>query len=249
MTALTKLRVPLTMLHGNGLGPGWTDLLIRDDTDDMAIVEEIMVQDTYRLRGLDLSPEMPFPPCEHPFISQDPVPQVVVDLGANIGVFAMTCVRMGARVIAVEPEPANADLLRRNLGNQARNVEVLQAAVGAEDGRAFLSGGAGTGHVGGTGVEVAQITLAQILAPLERVALCKIDVEGSEASIVLACPHDELAKCEHIRMEIHAAPMCPWIERPRWGEMIEYLMETHSIQAFGRPSEGGGMLLGVRYPT
>lgn len=244
MAEFTKLRVPLTMLHTHDRGPGWTDLLIRDGSDDMAIVEEILVHDTYHTRSLELAPRS----SGHEEI---PVPQQVVDIGANIGVFALTCVRMGAHVIAVEPEPQNVELLRRNIAeNRAqRQVTVMQAAVGATSGTTFLAGSTGTGHVASDGVKVAQVTLAEILAPIERVAVLKIDTEGSEAEILLNCPHELLARCDRIVAELHGAPAAPWADASTWGSIVQHLLETHATDLFGRPSEGGGHIYAHRYPS
>lgn len=253
MTALTKLRVPLTMLHPN-LGPGWTDLTVRDGTDDMAIVEEIMVHDVYHLRGVDLSPILNVP--QRTDVDIDLRDQVVLDIGANIGAFTMTCVRMGATVVAVEPEPGNVDLLSRNVSaNRAdRHVTIIPAAIGATAGTAYITGTAGTayttGPIGTTErVEVRQMTLASLLDGWLKVALLKVDTEGSEHAILTACPHDELAKVDLIVAELHGPATCPWMDAPHWGEIVEHLLETHAVDLFGRPSEGGGHLYARRYPT
>jgi FkbM family methyltransferase len=61
----------------------------------------------------------------------------VLDLGANIGVFAHRALELGAEhVTCVEPEPRNLELLRRN--TEGRPVSVIAAAVGAETGEGTL---------------------------------------------------------------------------------------------------------------
>jgi FkbM family methyltransferase len=61
-----------------------------------------------------------------------PANGVAVDVGANIGLMALTLAarRPDIRVIAIEPIPANAEHLRRNvIVNQLANVEVIEAAA------------------------------------------------------------------------------------------------------------------------
>ncbi|WP_207477501.1 FkbM family methyltransferase [Arenibaculum pallidiluteum] len=62
----------------------------------------------------------------------------VVDIGANIGYYTiLAAARVGAsgRVFAFEPDPVNAALLRENVAlNQLDNVQVIEAAIGADDG-------------------------------------------------------------------------------------------------------------------
>lgn len=241
-----RYRVPLTAMHTAGeLGPGWTWLWLREGTDDDAIIREVTIDDTYRLRGLDLGPK------SHVLGDlNDPDPQsVVIDLGANLGAFSATCLQMRAsRVIAIEPEPTNAALLRKNLAPWIPSrAEVCEVAVGAVRGRVDVAGGTGTAHIV-PGDQVACVTLADILEPLDRVALCKVDVEGAEHGIITACPHDQLAKVDRLVMELHGPPAAPWADPSRWGQIVQHLLETHACDIFGRPSEGGGHLFAHRYP-
>jgi len=71
-----------------------------------------------------------------------PLDCVVVDAGANIGLFALRIARAhpGARVVAVEPVPGTCALLRRNLADAGfGGVEVVQAALGEHPGRTTLT--------------------------------------------------------------------------------------------------------------
>jgi FkbM family methyltransferase len=62
----------------------------------------------------------------------------VLDIGANIGYYALLESRIvgpEGKILAVEPSPTNACLLRRNVElNSAENVAVFECAVGAQDG-------------------------------------------------------------------------------------------------------------------
>lgn len=116
---------------------------------------------------------------------------LVIDAGANIGASSVYFALQypSGRIVAVEPEKGNADLLRRN--TEGLDIVVREAALGAEPGTAFLSD---PGHsdwgfrVGQTGaVPVAVVSVPEILAEAEAQQLfpliCKIDIEGGEASL------------------------------------------------------------------
>lgn len=117
---------------------------------------------------------------------------VVLDVGANVGYYtllASVLVGDGGSVHAFEPEPRNAEFLRRHLRiNGRRNVTVQQAAVSDHAGTArFDFGtGSGTGHLVDAGaLEVRTLRLddycaEHALAP----AAVKIDVEGAEMSVL-----------------------------------------------------------------
>lgn len=141
---------------------------------------------------------------------------VVVDIGAHAGTFALYAVARGARrVIAYEPSPVNVAHARRNLErNGARAVELVEAAVAAEEGTALL--GLARYSVGnvllGTvdepterSVEVRTTTLAGIFADhgIERVDYLKIDCEGSEGALFAAAPADVLERIDRIALEYH----------------------------------------------
>ena len=60
----------------------------------------------------------------------------LLDIGANSGLFSLQLMRARpsiARVVAVEPHPHNASILKRNLGSNAK-VEILKVALGASAG-------------------------------------------------------------------------------------------------------------------
>jgi FkbM family methyltransferase len=145
---------------------------------------------------------------------------VVLDVGANVGYYtllASVLVGDAGAVHAFEPEPRNAEFLRRHLRiNGRRNVTVQQAAVSDRAGTArFEFGtGSGTGHLGEAGtLEVRTLRLDDFcaehgLAP----AAIKIDVEGAEMS-VLAGARSTLARHRPILFlsthgpEVHAASL------------------------------------------
>lgn len=122
----------------------------------------------------------------------------VVDLGANVGWFAMRAVLAGAEVDAFEPVPAIAAIARRNverameLGAGKGRVHVL--AAGAEHGSAtialsadnrgdnrVLDGGTGAAPDDMAGAETIEITIAPVDETVRGpVDVLKVDTQGSE---------------------------------------------------------------------
>jgi FkbM family methyltransferase len=121
-----------------------------------------------------------------------------IDVGANLGAYALPVSRRAARVIAIEAQPAIAELLARNVAeNGVGNVEVIAAAAGAEAGTiAFPApglddtlnfGGVGLGSWRGATAEIAMVRLDD-LAPADT-RVVKIDVEGYEEQVLAGAPN------------------------------------------------------------
>lgn len=122
-----------------------------------------------------------------------------VDVGANVGTHSiMMARRVGAagRVIAFEPTPATAWLMRENLSlNRIENVDLVEAAVSDTPGSvvmnlfdqrysAWNSRGApvmdGIAPVETIGVRSETLDTAMRARGIERINFLKIDVEGFE---------------------------------------------------------------------
>ena len=121
--------------------------------------------------------------------------QVVVDVGANIGVWSVLLSRaVGAdgRVVAFEPSPRNAELLRLNLDrNHCENVQVVQAALGRVTGTGSLdTASPGASHrmaydgvPGDTDVDIVSLD-EYVESHGINVDALKIDVEGYEPEAI-----------------------------------------------------------------
>lgn len=119
---------------------------------------------------------------------------VVMDCGAHVGVFTWQALEAGAsKVVAVEPDPANLESLRRNFRQEIAAGRVVLAGVGvwSKPGSMTLNLGEG----GNTGVnsmvvnegstktiEVPVTTIDQLAADLglARINFIKFDIEGAE---------------------------------------------------------------------
>jgi FkbM family methyltransferase len=122
------------------------------------------------------------------------------DLGAHVGDRIRAFSRLGTRVVAVEPDPVCADLLRRWYGGRP-DITLIEAAVGRERGARLLHisqrnptlstlstewmqdiqrSRQFSGIEWDTSVQVSVTTLDDLIREYGPPRFCKIDVEGYE---------------------------------------------------------------------
>jgi FkbM family methyltransferase len=123
---------------------------------------------------------------------------VFVDVGANVGTYAMVLARhVGAsgRVIAIEPHPVtHARLAFNRAASGLAQVHLVAAAAGPSDGELMIEtdgDNLGASHIvsgdrPGNAIKVASLRLQRILgdAGADRVDALKIDVEGFEDRVL-----------------------------------------------------------------
>jgi len=121
-----------------------------------------------------------------------------VDIGANVGGYSVRACKIGARVIAVEPDPDNYRVLKLNLElNYCTNAHVLNIAAGSrEEVRQLYQGdkGAPSGYTLEQGDGIRKVKCSVKVKPLdaaippllsdEWVNLLKIDVGGLEVEVI-----------------------------------------------------------------
>ena len=119
---------------------------------------------------------------------------VVLDCGANVGVFTRYALRRGARkVLAIEPAPDNLECLRRNFDREIRAGVVVVCDKGVWDRDAELLLNVVDGDTGRDSValkptgarqgpRVALTTIDKLVREtgLDRVDFVKMDIEGAE---------------------------------------------------------------------
>src|SRR5260221_712582 len=127
-----------------------------------------------------------------------PVGGIFVDVGANVGTYAMPLARhvgAGGGVIAVEPHPVpHARLAFNNSASGYTQVRLVAAAAGPADGDLMIEtdgDNLGASHIvsgkaSGKAIKVASLRLQRILeeAGVSRVDALKIDVEGFEDRVL-----------------------------------------------------------------
>jgi FkbM family methyltransferase len=140
---------------------------------------------------------------------------VVIDIGANIGVFAAFVLSCGSRVQLVAYEP-NQQCLPWLLGNAGgpdhAGITVHGKAVGGSRGTRRLTARdnwllpALAAAECGEGDPVECVTLEDVLAEnhLAGCDLLKLDCEGSEYEILLSCSEETLAGVRRVVAEYHA---------------------------------------------
>ena len=129
-----------------------------------------------------------------------PVGGVFVDVGANVGTYAMVLARhvgSGGKVIAIEPHPVTHARLafNRNASNFTQ-VTLVAAAAGPSDGELMIEtdgDNLGASHIAtgatpaGDAIKVPSLRLLRILgdAGVAHVDSLKIDVEGYEDRVLI----------------------------------------------------------------
>jgi FkbM family methyltransferase len=128
-----------------------------------------------------------------------PAGGVFVDVGANVGTYAMVLARhvgAGGKVIAVEPHPVTfARLAFNNTASGYTQTRLVAAAAGPTDGELLIETDGinlGASHiVGGTAtgetIKVPSLRLQRILdeAGVAKVDALKIDIEGFEDRVLI----------------------------------------------------------------
>ncbi len=157
---------------------------------DVNIVRDVLGGNEYELEQLHL-----------------PHDAEIVDLGGNIGTFAMEMHRMfpSARIISYEPHPGNCTMFRMN----APFAILVQKAASGKTGVVHLedtSNFVGLRVIENGGISVEAESLDDILKNYTVVDLLKIDIEGSEYEVLNNTSPATLKKIRRIIMETHSVP-------------------------------------------
>lgn len=149
----------------------------------------------------------------------------VVDIGANIGYYALQEARVVGHVIAVEPTPESYDTLLRNVAlNGYENMEVHRLAIGDHEGVLgfTLSRACNWNSISESGgdIEVQATTLDKLLNG-RRVDFVRMDVEGYEMHILRGMTRT-LRECRpRMFIEVHRDKLRDYGSCQR--ELMEYL--------------------------
>lgn len=146
---------------------------------------------------------------------------VILDLGANVGYTSALFLNLfpDAFVLAVEPDPLNAEVCRRNLAPYGGRAKVVEGAVWHKRGRLALSRGAfrdglqwatqvRAPQAGETATVVAWDVPALLeMCPRKTVDILKVDIEGSERDLFSYNACEWLHCVRNLCIEFHG-PEC-----------------------------------------
>ncbi len=139
----------------------------------------------------------------------------VLDIGANVGVFAVPAALRCAAVVAYEPDLANFAMLQANIAcNAVANVTASPAAIVGGDAPAvsLFDGGSSTRHTllpqaGGAARMVPAVNIdAALLASGANVV--KLDAEGAEVGIIAGATR--WSQVERLVLEYHDGLFGDW---------------------------------------
>jgi FkbM family methyltransferase len=219
--------------------PDVGDVQIRAGESDIATLRQVFVGREYDLN---------WPPrlrdrirARYEAILAEGGKPIIVDAGANIGAASLwfSAEFPEARIVAIEPDPENAEVLRRNLAARPHHV-VMEAAIGGELGHVSLRD---EGYSWAIRTERAQagipiITMADAFAASsgDTPFVVKIDIEGFEKDLfatnvewIESCyvvtiePHDWMLPGEHTSGTFQAALAAHPFELYIRGENLIYV--------------------------
>jgi FkbM family methyltransferase len=189
-------------------------------------IQEIFNEETYHL-----------PDCEGS--------RVIVDLGANIGVYSLyaSWKYPAAKIYAIEPDLDNAKQLMDNVALNGLNtrIAVVRMAVSATEGNVLLfrNPDSSRGHTlarrseGELGLIVESKSLEELFEAykIDSCDLLKMDIEGAEYEVLYGCKPEFLRKIRAMAIEFH--PFYPSIpeakmDRQRYGPdgLTSYLRDN-----------------------
>ena len=140
---------------------------------------------------------------------------VVVDMGAHIGAFAVRAARLAhhGQVYAYEAASKNYALLSENRQlNGLKNLYIENSAISDRRGKLPLYTPANNSILGSLMQETSRYkemvqatTFSDIIAEhaIEQIDFLKVDVEGAEFDILFDCSDDTLAKIRRMVIEYH----------------------------------------------
>jgi FkbM family methyltransferase len=228
-------RSPVTATYQ--LRDSGVSVTLRHHTGDVMVLDEIFSQREYEL------PE----PVEE-VLARTSGPLNVVDLGANIGLFGAWLLGRfpNARIVGFEADPGNAAVHRSTIAanGNADRWRVIEAFAAPAAGRVpFAAGSHATSHES-RGEEAIEVEAVDVFDHLDGVDLLKIDIEGSEWTLLADSRFAEIS-ANVVVVEYHTDG-CPY---PDPAEAAKATLDAAGYEVvFGttKPAYGAGLMWGFR---
>lgn len=204
------------------------------------LVGEVVTEDCYRLRQLEF------------------IPDIILDLGGNIGVFARYARELFPKslIVSVEPHPENQQVFQKFTND--KKIILIKKAIGTGiiwhdsgaangSGEVYLSSGVGypekemdkiPGKLDRFNTETIMLSdLIETFINRGKKSLVKIDIEGNEHIIFMHRKSMELLKnIDYICMEVHWYALTGDLiqdVRDMTHRALGSLMETHNCELKG----------------
>jgi FkbM family methyltransferase len=177
---------------------------------------------------------------------------VIIDAGANVGIFAIQMARENSRcrVLALEPFAENFQYLQANVARACpANVTCREVALGADFGTGQMQpmGKRSLDHIlqvdseASNGVPIVPLSGLFDLAQAEEIDFLKVDIEGSERMVFAAATPALLTRFKRIAMEYHDLIVPGTLDLLR-----RALSGTHQLTIRPSHMDGCGILLAGR---
>jgi FkbM family methyltransferase len=153
---------------------------------------------------------------------------IALDIGANLGVVALTmgrAVGTTGQVHAFEPNPALHPILTQSISRSERNITLHKFALGSSTGEMKLSvpkdniGAASLMRSNGTEVKCEVRPLDDVVAG--DIRLIKLDVEGFENEVLQGAKHILTSACPFIILETNEHLSRPFKTYPAIATLLE----------------------------
>lgn len=134
---------------------------------------------------------------------------LVVDAGANSGIFSIICALFAEKVIALEPYPENYLRLQNNIQkNLVKNILPLKKALWSKNEKLKIYEGSHSGEhsiYSGSNkfVSASATTLDELVRTFGKIDLLKIDIEGAEFTVFENLNSGVLNQINSIVGEVH----------------------------------------------
>ena len=152
---------------------------------------------------------------EYECVGDLPDVRLIVDAGANVGFSAVYLLNRypDSEVLAIEPDPAAFEVLRRNVAPYGSRCKTLNSAVWDRTTGLTLVDPSGAGESwavqthetpDGETPDLLAVDVGSLLrdSAYERISLLKIDIEGAESVVFADAPW--LDQVDNIVVELHA---------------------------------------------
>jgi len=164
---------------------------------------------------------------------------VIVDVGANIGLFTFYAHMKfpESKIISIEANPNNFKILEKNINNNKLNdtVKIFNYVVSLHEGQQpfYLSSNSGwssiydkRGAKDGKLIYLEPISLSKLFQKnnLTIIDILKIDIEGAEYDILL---NDKFLKNYHVKELIVEVDRKPRDTRYSFSQLIDYLQNIY----------------------